>query len=207
MPRKKAPVSKQPSVRQVKRAAGIENEKNAIVLLKADHREAEQLFKSFKRSKSAAEKQAIARRVCQALKLHMRLEEEIFYPAFIEATGNKELHGEALVEHEGAKKLIEEIERSVAGDPLFEARVKVLSEMIKHHVKEEERFAGMFARARIARMDLRALGILLEARKQELSGKPANRQRKTPRGTRAAFMGAAALGRSREAKSGPRRAP
>jgi hemerythrin superfamily protein len=207
MPRKNAPVSKQPSVRQVKRAAGIEVEKNAIVLLKADHREAEKLFKSFKQSKSASEQQAIARRVCEALKLHMRLEEEIFYPAFIAATGLKDLHGEALVEHDGAKKLIQEIESSVAGDPLFEAKVKVLSEMIKHHVKEEERFTGMFARARIARMDLRALGILLEARKKELSGKPSPRSRKTPRGTRAGFMGAAEVARSRGAKPEARRTP
>jgi hypothetical protein len=72
--------------------------------------------------------------------------------------------------------------------------------MIKHHVKEEERFTGLFARARIARMDLRALGILLEARKRELSRKPAIQQ-KTPRGTRAGFMGAAAVARSRATKS------
>ena len=207
MPRKNSPVSKPPGVRQVKRAAGIAVEHNAIALLKADHREAERLFKSFKSSKSAAEQQGIARQVCEALKLHMRLEEEIFYPAFIDATGAKDLHAEALVEHDGAKKLIQEIERSAAGDPLFEAKVKVLSEMIKHHVKEEERFTGMFARARIAPMDLRALGILLEARKQELSQKPAARQRKTPRGTRAGFMGAAAVARSRAAKADPRRTP
>ena len=204
MPRKNG--SKPLTVRQVKRAAGIEAPQNAVALLRADHREVEHLFKSFKNSSSVAEQQAIARRICEALKLHMRIEEEIFYPAFIDATGNKDLHNEAVVEHDGAKKLIQEIEGSVAGDPLFEARVKVLSEMIKHHVKEEERFTGMFAKARIAGMDLRALGILLEARKKELSRKPAKRQSKTPRGTRAGFMGAAAVARSRSAKSGTRRA-
>jgi hypothetical protein len=200
--------TKKPSVRQVKKAAGIKEPQSAIALLKADHREVEGLFKSFKSSKSAPEKQALAKKICEALKLHTRIEEEIFYPAFIKATGHKELHNEALVEHEGAKKLIAEIERSPAGDPLFDAKIKVLSEMIKHHVKEEERFSGMFIQARIAGMDLRALGILLEARKRELSrGGPQKRRTKTPPGTRAAFMGAAALARSRGEKPHARRAP
>ena len=139
--------------------------------------------------------------------MHTRIEEEIFYPAFINATGDKELHSEALVEHHGAKQLIEEIEGADAGDPLFDARVKVLSEMIKHHVKEEERWTGMFAKARIAGMDLRALGILLEARKRELAGKTEKRRAKSSANSRAAFMGAAALARSRGVKPHARRAP
>ncbi len=207
MPKSKRPVAKQPSVRQVKRAAGITEPRNAIQLLKADHREVEGLFKAFKSSKSAAEKQGLAKKICEALKIHTRIEEEIFYPAFIEATRNEELHNEALVEHQGAKRLIEEIEGSAGGDPLFDARVKVLSEMIKHHVKEEERFSGMFTKARMAGMDLRALGILLEARKQELTRPTSKRRAKTPPNTRAAFMGAAALARSRPAKAHGRRAP
>ena len=207
MPKRSEATSKSPSVRQVKRAAGITEPRNAIQLLKADHREVESLFKAFKNSDSAAEKQSLAKTICKALKLHTRIEEEIFYPAFIEATGNKDLHNEALVEHQGANRLIEEIENSGAGDALFDARVKVLSEMIKHHVKEEERFSGMFTKARIAGMDLRALGILLEARKKELTREPAKRRRKTPANTRAAFMGAAALARARPPKSQGRRAP
>ena len=151
MPRKNGSAPKSPSVRQVKHAAGIEEPKNAIALLKADHREVEGLFKTFKSAKSDAEKQALAKKICAALKMHTRIEEEIFYPAFIKATGDNELHSEALVEHHGAKQLIKEIEGAAAGDPLFDARVKVLSEMIKHHVKEEERWTGMFAKARIAR--------------------------------------------------------
>jgi hemerythrin superfamily protein len=207
MAKSKRSPTKQPSVRQVKLAAGIEEPKNAIQILKADHREVEGLFKAFKNSKSAAEKQSLAKEICEALKVHTRIEEEIFYPAFIQATGDKELHNEALVEHQGAKRLIEEIENSGAGDALFDAKVKVLSEMIKHHVKEEERFSGMFIKARIAGMDLRALGILVQARKQELARAPRERRAKTPPKTRAAFMGAAALARSRPAKAQSRRAP
>jgi hemerythrin superfamily protein len=206
MPRTSASAGNRPSVRQTKKAAGIKEPKSAIVLLKADHREVEGLFKSFKRSESDAERQSLAKRICSALKLHMRLEEEIFYPAFIKATGDQELHNEALVEHDGAKKLIKEIESSVAGDPLFDARITVLSEMIKHHVKEEERFSGMFTKARIAGMDLRALGILLEARKQELQRESKSRRMKVPK-ARGPFMGAAALARSKAVKPQSRRIP
>ena len=197
-------IRKRPSVRQVRQAAGISEPKSAIALLKADHREVEELFKSFKSAKSATEKQSLATKICTALKLHTRIEEEIFYPAYIAATGDKEMHDEALVEHHGAKALIEEIESSVAGDPLFDARIKVLSEMIKHHVKEEERFSGMFIKARVAQMDLRALGILLEARKQELTREPKSQRVPKARGP---FMGAAALAREKSVKPHARRNP
>jgi hemerythrin superfamily protein len=207
MRKSKAPATKRPSVRHVKRTAGIAEPQNAIQLLKADHRKAEALFKAFKKTGSTAAKESLAKQLCEALKVHMRIEEEVFYPAFIEATGNEELHSEAVVEHSAAKRLIEEIESSAAGDALFDARVNVLAEMIKHHVKEEERFNGMFMKARMARMDLRTLGILLEARQQELTRRPEKRGAKTPRGTRAAFMGAAALARSRGDKPHARRTP
>jgi hemerythrin superfamily protein len=160
--------STQRGARHLERAAGTHESQNAIALLKADHRQVEKLFKAFKAAKSAADQQPLAKQICTALKTHMQLEEEIFYPAFIGATGDKELHNEALVEHQSARTLIDEIESSVGGDPLFEARVTVLAEMIKHHVKEEESFKGMFLTARVAKMDLRALGALLQARKREL---------------------------------------
>jgi len=199
--------AKRRSVRQVKRAAGIEEPQDAVRFLRADHRRVEGLFKAFARSDSPADRQSLAKEICAALKIHTQLEEEIFYPAFIQATGNSELLNEALVEHEAAKRLIEKIEETAAGDPLFDARVKVLAEMIKHHVKEEERFNGMFTKARLARLDLRALGILLEARKQELSRPATKRRPKTPPKTRGPFMGSAALARSRTPKPHARRAP
>jgi hypothetical protein len=199
--------TKQPSTRHVKRAAGIKEPRHAIALLKADHREVEGLFKAFKKSESGSEKQTLAKKICDALTVHMRIEEETFYPVYVEATGDEELNNEAIVEHQSAKTLIQEIAQSVAGDPLFDARVKVLSEMIKHHVKEEERFGGMFMKARMARMDLSALGILLAARKQELAPAPRKRRTKTPPQARAAFMGAAALARSRAEKPRARRSP
>jgi hypothetical protein len=113
-------------------------------------------------------KQKLAQQICQALKVHTEIEEEIFYPAFLEATEDKDIHHEAEVEHGGAKKLIAEIESSGPQDDYYDAKVKVLSEMIKHHVKEEEQRGGMFAEARDSDMDLKVLGEQLAARKSEL---------------------------------------
>ena len=102
--------------------------------------------------------------------MHTSIEEEIFYPAFFDATEDRELHHEAIVEHDGAKKLIAEIEAAGPEDDFYDAKVKVLSEMIKHHVKEEEQPGGMFAEARKSDMDLAELGRQLAARKAELEG-------------------------------------
>jgi hemerythrin superfamily protein len=141
---------------------------DAISLLKADHRQVEGWFSEFDKSRSASRKQQLASKICEALTVHTRVEEEIFYPAFLAATEDKDMHHEAVVEHDGAKKLIAQIQKMSAEDDYFDAKVTVLSEMIKHHVKEEEQPGGMFAEARKSKMDLGALGEQLLARKQEL---------------------------------------
>ena len=141
---------------------------DAIALLKADHRQVEAWFSEFQKSKSASKKQQLASKICEALIVHTTIEEEIFYPAFLEATADKDIHHEAVVEHDGAKKLIEQIQGMSPEDDYFDAKVTVLSEMIKHHVKEEEKPAGMFAEAKKSDMDLGALGDQLRSRKQEL---------------------------------------
>jgi hemerythrin superfamily protein len=141
---------------------------DAVALLKADHRQVEEWFEQFAKSRSGAKKQQLAADICAALTVHAQIEEEIFYPAFFEATDDKDMHHEAMVEHEGAKRLIAELEGMKAEDDYFDARVTVLSEMIKHHVKEEEQPGGMFAEAKKSKMDLKALGEQLSARKMEL---------------------------------------
>jgi hemerythrin superfamily protein len=151
-----------------RRSAPRSKDRDAIALLKADHRQVEDWFSQFEKTRSESKKQRLADSICQALTVHTTIEEEIFYPAFIEATGDKDTHHEAVVEHDGAKKLIAEIEDMSAADDYFDAKVTVLSEMIKHHVKEEEQTGGMFAEARKSDMDLAALGEALLARKQQL---------------------------------------
>jgi hemerythrin superfamily protein len=152
--------------RRTRRAS---NAKDAIALLKADHRQVEKWFAAFKKSRAAGRKKTLAEQICNALKAHTTIEEEIFYPAFLAATEDEEIHHEAEVEHDGAKKLIAEIEGAGPDDEYFDARVKVLSEMIKHHVKEEEKPGGMFAEARKSGMDLDALGQRMKARKDQLA--------------------------------------
>jgi hemerythrin superfamily protein len=141
---------------------------DAVALLKADHRQVEKWFEQFSKARLESKKQELAKNICRALTVHTQIEEEIFYPAFIETTGDKDTHHEAVVEHAGAKELIKQIEGMSAQDDYFDAKVTVLSELIKHHVKEEEQRGGMFAEAKKAHMDLLLLGQQLLTRKKQL---------------------------------------
>src|ERR1700733_10272796 len=141
---------------------------DAVALLKADHKQVKTWFAQFEKSRSDKIKQKLADDICKALTVHTEIEEEIFYPAFIAATKDKEMHHEVIIEHDGAKKLISDIENSSVADDYFDSKGQVLSEMIKHHVKEEEQPQGMFAEAKQSRkMDLKALGAQMFARKAE----------------------------------------
>jgi hypothetical protein len=148
--------------------SGARRSPDAISLLKADHRQVAQWFKEYERSRSSERKRRLAANICAALRVHTTIEEEIFYPAFLMATDDTDMHHEAVVEHAGAKKLIAEIEESGPHDEYFDSKVHVLSEMIKHHVKEEEQPGGMFAEARKAKMNLGGIGARLLERKKEL---------------------------------------
>jgi len=141
---------------------------DAIKLLKDDHREVEGWFDEFEATSSGTKKQKLANNICLALRVHTQIEEEIFYPACREVGVEDDMMDEADVEHDGAKKLIAEIEAGKPGDDHWDAKVKVLSEMIKHHVKEEEQRDGMFAKAKKSELDLDALGEELQARKDDL---------------------------------------
>jgi hemerythrin superfamily protein len=142
---------------------------DAVELLKADHRQVAEWFEQFERSRSDESKQALAQQICAALTVHAAIEEEIFYPAFLEATGETDLHHEAEVEHQGARNLIAEIEASNPADEYFDAKVTVLAELIRHHVTEEEQSDGMFAKARESDMNLDSLGEQLQARKEAMA--------------------------------------
>ena len=155
-----------------KRAASAKSGKapvDAVALLKADHREVSGWFKEFESARKESRKQELAAKICHALRVHTEIEEEIFYPAFVAATKNQDMNDEALVEHDGAKNLIGKIEKSSPGEELFDAQVHVLSEMIKHHVKEEEQPGGMFAEAKKSTMELKAIGAAMAERKAELA--------------------------------------
>ena len=141
---------------------------DAIALLKADHRKVEDLFEQFEKANSASKKQALAHQICTELKIHTTIEEELFYPTFRGKIENHTLD-EAYVEHDGAKMLVNDIEAGNPEDDYYDAKVKVLSEEIKHHVHEEEMPSeGMFAQCRKTDVDLVALRDQMLARKEEL---------------------------------------
>ena len=147
---------------------------DATVLLQRDHADVKKLFRQYEKladnEADGQERQALAMQICQMLTVHATIEEEIFYP---EERGDVEedMLDEAYVEHAGAKQLIAEIEAMKPGDEYYDAKVKVLGEYIKHHVKEEEQPGGIFAQAKKGDEDLDAMGERLKARKEELTSK------------------------------------
>ena len=154
--------------------AGSKNEQNAgsdtdpIAMLRADHRRVEQLFASFEEATSSEQKSQLAKQICTELTVHTLIEEEIFYPA-CQAHIEQRLLEEAQVEHDGAKALIIEIRAGSPDDQYFQAKVKVLSEDIKHHVQEEEKpGTGIFAKAKEGGIATPELAKRLAERKQEL---------------------------------------
>lgn len=161
----------------------------AIEVLMADHRKVEDLFVQYESAKEADDesRRDIAAAVCAELTVHATVEEEIFYPWLRETLDedDMELVEEAQVEHNGAKDLIAQIQDASEVDAVFDAKVKVLSEYIKHHVKEEEN--EIFPSVAGEREALDELGQEMEARKAELKdelgiegeGKPAAGRRPT----------------------------
>lgn len=141
---------------------------DAIALLEADHKEARTAFKEYDKTESEAKKAKLSETLCLALKVHMQIEEEIFYPAAREAlkVDQEEMVDEAVVEHASAKALIAEIEQMEVGEDLYDAKVKVLGELIDHHAGEEE--DEFFPTCRKTDMDMAALGARMAARKEEL---------------------------------------
>lgn len=140
--------------------------KEATAMLKADHQLVSDLFDQFEKTKSDARKEAIVAQICKELTVHTQLEEEIFYPAVKAALKDHELVPEATVEHGSIKDLIAAVQGKTPFGEMYDAKVRVMGEFVKHHVKEEEK--EMFPKARDAKLDMRELGARIAARKEEL---------------------------------------
>jgi hemerythrin superfamily protein len=140
--------------------------KDAIALLRADHKAVDALFKDYESARRGSQKQALVKEICVQLTAHAQIEEEIFYPAVQKALRDKELVPEARVEHATMKSLIAQIEDVAPDGELYEAKVMVLGEYVRHHVKEEQN--ELFPKVKETRLDLVALGEQLAARKREL---------------------------------------
>jgi hemerythrin superfamily protein len=144
--------------------------KEATAILRADHKLVSDLFAEFEKAESSTKKRRLAEQICMELTVHAQIEEEIFYPAIKGVLNHskkeEELVPEATVEHQTLKQLIEDIENTDTDDELFGARVKVLGEYVKHHVKEEQ--DEIFPKVRDSDLDMVELGAMLLQRKQEL---------------------------------------
>jgi len=161
---------------------------NALELLKRDHQQVDKLFKQFEDIKEGAEdsaKEELVTQICDALTVHAAIEEAIFYQAARQALPQEQgqdLLDEAAVEHQTLKDIIGRLEMAPTSDPLYDAGVKVLSEYVKHHVREEE--TELFPKVRASDMDLQAIGQQLEERKQQLEGEASRSSRNGSHGRR-----------------------
>lgn len=140
--------------------------KDAIAMLKADHGTVSDLFEEYEKATTSKKKMALVAEICTELSVHTQIEEEIFYPAIKTALKDKLLVPEATVEHAGVKDLIAQIEGVEPDGEMFDAKVKVLSEYVKHHVKEEQN--EMFPKVKASSLDLVALGAQMATRKADL---------------------------------------
>jgi len=159
--------------------AATRTAREATALLRADHKHVSDLFGQYERAQSANKRSALAAEICNELTVHATIEEEIFYPAVKRALKDRELVPEATVEHATMKSLIAQLEDGSTDDDMFDAKMTVLSEYVKHHVKEEQN--QMFPKARTTKLDMKALGAELAARKEELM---AQRKQAPPRPAR-----------------------
>jgi len=137
-----------------------------VQFLKQDHRRVDELFSQFEEAKDGRTRASIMRRIAQALTVHTQIEEELFYPAARAEMGDHDLLNEAQVEHDSVKRLIAEIEGMRPSEHLYKAKITVLKEYVKHHVKEEER--ELFPLVKKTDLDLSALGEDLSARWEQL---------------------------------------
>jgi len=146
---------------------------DAIALLRADHKLVSELFDEYEKSRSTSKKQQLVAKICTELTVHAQVEEEIFYPAVKAALKDKELIPEATVEHATVKDLIAQVEGVEPDGEMFDAKIKVLSEYVKHHVKEEQN--EMFPKAKASNLDMGELGAKMAERKTELLAQRASR--------------------------------
>ncbi|HEY0563018.1 MAG TPA: hemerythrin domain-containing protein [Methylophilus sp.] len=152
---------------------------DAIALLRADHKLVSGLFDTYEKTNTKVLKKKLVSQICMELTVHAQVEEEIFYPAIKQALkehapqdpSHKDhaLVPEAMVEHDTLKALIAQVEGVEPDGEMFDAKIRVLSEYVHHHVTEEQN--EMFVKAKASALDMVALGAKIAARKQALTAK------------------------------------
>jgi hemerythrin superfamily protein len=173
---------------------------DALKLLKQDHEEVEQLFEEFDRVGDRAHKtkEKIVRSLIEDLAKHAAIEEQIFYPAVRELTGEDDAVFEALEEHHVVKWTLSELDGMDPEDERFDAKVAVLKENVLHHAKEEEREMFPKVRKALTPAELRMLGEEMEKAKKAAPTRPHPRSPDEPPGNLVAGTAAAILDRGRD---------
>ncbi|WAC74216.1 hemerythrin domain-containing protein [Roseateles sp. SL47] len=170
MPTQATTASRKTSTRRTaatpRRATAVKKAPDAITLLRADHKKVNELFEQFKKTRSAAKKKQIVSQICLELTVHAQIEEEILYPEVQAALKDKEMVPEARVEHQSVKDLITAVEGVEPDGEDYEAKITVMGEWVKHHVKEEQN--EMFPKVKKSRLDLVEMGERLQQRKEAL---------------------------------------
>lgn len=163
-----ATTARSAATRKTSAKAASTRSPDAVTLLRADHKKVAELFDQFEKARSPAKKKQLVSQICLELTVHAQVEEEIFYPEVQAALRDKELVPEAKVEHQSIKDLIAGVEGVEPYGEDYDAKVKVMSEWVKHHVKEEQN--EMFPKAKKSKLDLVELGERIQQRKDELLG-------------------------------------
>jgi len=155
-----------PNIAKTEKSQVIEKTHEATALLRADHKHVSDLFAKYEEQQSPSQKRALVAQLCTELKIHVQIEEEIFYPAVKQALKDKEMIPEGLVEHAAISDLIRQVENIAPDGEMYDAKIKVMSEYVKHHVKEEQQ--TMFPKAKASTLDMHVLGAKMVLRKKEL---------------------------------------
>ena len=149
-----------------KNAPSTTKTQDATALLRADHKSVSALFGEYEKARAKTKKKNLVTQICNALTVHAQIEEEIFYPAVKKALKDTKLVPEATIEHATLKDLIAQVKDVEPDGEMFDAKIKVMSEYVKHHVKEEQN--EIFPKAKATKLDMMELGAQLAARKEEL---------------------------------------
>jgi hemerythrin superfamily protein len=136
----------------------------ATDLLKKQHRQVEKLFKEAEKTEDARQRRKLMEQIAADLKLHTQIEEEIFYPAVRELGTSKaeEMIDEAFEEHHVVDLVLAELPKVDPEDERFEAKMTVLSELVKHHVEEEEDEMFPMAEKKLGAERIKELGQQME---------------------------------------------
>lgn len=145
---------------------------DASSFLNAEYQVLSTLFGSYERTHDPIAKQQTAERICRLLTINMQMEEDVFYPTVKRTFKEKGMVSAAIMNHTVLKYLIAEIAGLDCDSPIYDIKIRVLSENVKHCNKEKQ--SKIFSKVNTSgKIDVWKLGEQLALRKAELSVKTA----------------------------------